>query len=119
MEALQTPAERRQRPIPITLACLFGFAGLPVAAYLLIVNRAAVLAYNGPSFFIAAAFFGSLGLAGLAGYWMMRRWGVYAYSAMTVLTILYAAISGSFSLSSSLSSVAIAAIGWAYFTQMQ
>jgi len=107
------------RPILITLCCLVGFAGLPVTAYYVIPNREAIIAFNGWSFIIALVLSGVLGLAGLIGYWMMRRWGVYLYAAMTTLSILYAIASGSFGLSTSLSSIVITAIGCYYFARMR
>ena len=107
------------RPLLVTLACLVGFAGVPMTAYIVIVNRAALVAYNGWPFIWALIVFGAMGVAGLVGYWTMRRWGLYLYAAMTALSLLYALNSGSFSLSSSLSSLAITAIGCAYYARMK
>ncbi len=107
------------RPILITLACLVGFAGLPIAAYFVIVNREAIIAFNGWSFIATMIVFGAMGVTGLIGYWLMRRWGLYLYASMTALSLLYALADGSFSLSSSLSSIAITAIGCAYYARMR
>jgi hypothetical protein len=121
MEAeTQTQLDARPpRPILITLCCLVGFAGLPVAAYFVIANRQAIIAFNGWSFIFALTIFGAIGLAGLIGYWLMRRWGLYLYATMTALSLLYAIASGSFSLTGSLSSIVITAIGCVYFTRMK
>ncbi len=35
-----------------------------------------------------------LGLIGLVGYWKMRKWGVYVYTTMAVLSIGYGLIVG-------------------------
>ena len=107
------------RPILITLSCLVGFAGVPVTAYYVILNHEAIIAFRGWSFIVTLILFAALGLAGLVGYWMMRRWGLYLYAAMTVLSILYAVANGSFGISTSLSSIVITAIGCAYFTRMR
>ncbi|HTW86530.1 MAG TPA: hypothetical protein VMD75_00865 [Candidatus Binataceae bacterium] len=119
MEAEIAPPARAPRPILITLCCLIGFAGVPLAAYLVFANHEAILAFNGWSFIIALTIFGSMGLAGLIGYWQMRRWGVFLYAAMTVLSLLYARESGAFNLPGSISSIAITAIGCAYFGRMK
>ncbi len=107
------------RPILITICCLIGFAGVPVTAYFVIVNREAIIAFNGWWFIFALTVFAAIGVTGLVGYWRMRRWGLYLYASMTALSLLYALASGSFSLSSSLSSIAITAIGGAYYARMR
>lgn len=43
----------------------------------------------GTSYLVVTALLGILGLAGLIGMWKMRKWGVYTYTAMTVLSIGY------------------------------
>ncbi len=103
MEPETATRARPPRPILITLCCLVGFSGLPVTAYFVIRNWEAILAFNGWSFILAVIIFGSIGLAGLIGYWQMRRWGLYLYATMTALSLLYATASGSFSLAGSLS----------------
>jgi hypothetical protein len=115
---IATPA-RAPRPILITLCCLVGFAGVPMTAYVVIRNREAIVAFSGWSFIVALTIFGSMGFAGLIGYWLMRRWGLYLYATMTALSLLYAVVSGSFNLAGSLSSIAITAIGYAYFSRME
>ena len=85
----------------------------------MIVNHEAIIAFNGWWFIVALVVFGAMGVAGLVGYWLMRRWGLYLYASMTALSLVYALASGSFSLSSSLSSLAITAIGCAYYARMR
>lgn len=124
MEAeIATPAYA-PRPILITLCCLIGFAGVPLAAYVVIANREAILAFSGWSFVIMLIVSGVARLAGLIGYWLMRRWGVYLYTTITALSIVYAVERGSLNLAgllnpSWLSSIAVAAIGCAYFSRMK
>ncbi|HUY17871.1 MAG TPA: hypothetical protein VMV15_01480 [Candidatus Binataceae bacterium] len=110
---------RPARPILITLACLVGFAGLPAAAYVMMLNWQGLVAFRGWSFIVALIIFGAIGFAGLIGYWLMRRWGLYLYASMTVLSLGYALASGTFSLVGSLGSIVITAIGCAYFTRME
>lgn len=72
----ETPiSARASRPILVTLACLFGFAGLPVTAYVMFLRWHGIVVVYGWSFIVVLAIFGALGLAGLIGYWLMRRWG--------------------------------------------
>jgi uncharacterized membrane protein (DUF2068 family) len=113
------PTAEPSRPILVTLACLVGFAGVPMTAYFVIRNGEAIIAFNGWSFIVALICFGALGLAGLVGYWMMRRWGLYLYAAMTALSLGYALVSGSFTFSGSFSSIVITAIGCLYFARMR
>jgi hypothetical protein len=118
MEPESAQPARPARPILITLACLVGFTGLPATAYVMMLNWHGIVAFRGWSFVVALTILGAIGFAGLIGYWLMRRWGLYLYASMTALSLGYALASGTFSLVGSLSSIAITAIGCAYFTRM-
>jgi hypothetical protein len=61
----------------------------------------------------------TLGLIGFIGYWRMRRWGVYFYSAMFIVSILLRLIfSEPISLLSALIPLGIIGVGFIYFNRM-
>jgi len=97
-----------KRPILITILCILGFLGV---GFPLIsdgpfksIVRDVIFQQGGPSYvpttreliiqqyssFIPILIFTTLlGLIGLVGYWKMRKWGVYVYTAMAILSIGY------------------------------
>ena len=59
----------------------------------------------------------ALGLVGLAGYWLMRRWGVYVYSAAAVLMIV-AVLAGAGPLVVAVRMAVVAGFGWFFIRTM-
>jgi hypothetical protein len=108
-------------PILIVAACAVIVAGAAIATYPLVDPgfRGAIVQAFGPSFIPFNIVFLVLGLAGAVGYWKMRRWGVYAYTAMVLISTPYNLALG-FPLGIAyLTPVAICAIGWLYFGRME
>lgn len=78
-----------KRPIIITIFCILGFLGsapmllgllLPAARAQLITQYGSIMIPISASTFI-------LGLSGIIGYWKMRKWGIYIYSVMAIISI--------------------------------
>ncbi|SRR5216684_6572167 len=85
-----------KRPTLITVLCIIGFIGVPVvlAALVIPTARDLLIQQYGVPFVPITLFLGVLGFAGLVGYWKMRKWGVYLYTTMAVLSIGYGLIVG-------------------------
>jgi hypothetical protein len=108
-------------PVLIMIACAMVVAGCLIAAYALLSPE--VLNPDtdpdeiplGPINWLFLA----LAAIGCVGYWKMRRWGVYAYTAMLVLSTTYeVATVVPFGIAY-VTPVAICAIGWFYFGRMK
>jgi hypothetical protein len=86
----------KKRPTIITVFCVIGFIGVPfVFGGLLIPSaRELLIQQYGFSFVPITVLSSLLGLIGLIGYWKMRKWGVYFYSAMAIISIGYGLIVG-------------------------
>ena len=93
---LQPNSPTAKRPKIITVFCIIGFIGAPfVFEGLLIPSARELLIQQYGIFFVPITLLSSLlGLIGLIGYWKMRKWGVYFYTAMAVISIGYGLIVG-------------------------
>jgi hypothetical protein len=110
-----------KRPLLITIFCIVGFIGAVfVALGLFIPAISQSLAQQYGASFIVVTFISLvLGLAGLIGMWLMRKWGVYAYTAMAVLSIGYGLIAGlSGGILSYIIPVVVVITGFAYLKRM-
>jgi hypothetical protein len=108
-------------PVLIMIACALLVAGLLITIIALSsaeLSGSATDEYDAPLGPINWIFL-LLALVGCVGYWKMRRWGVYAYTAMVVLSTAYdVMIEVPFGIAY-LTPVAICAIGWLYFGRMK
>jgi hypothetical protein len=75
--------ETHSRPVAITVICVLGFLGL-IPSFLLIFSpvAASIGAWYPP--FLALASLG--GLVSFSGMWLMKKWGVYAYTGLATLS---------------------------------
>jgi hypothetical protein len=71
------------RPVAITVICIIGFIGL-IPSVLLIFSPVAssIGAWYPP--FLALASIG--GLISFIGMWLMKKWGVYTYIGLTIMS---------------------------------
>jgi len=112
--------QKSKRPIIITIFCIIGFIGIPITLLGLLIpaSRDLIIQQYGFSFVPITIFTTLLGLAGLIGYWMMRKWGLYAYTSMAILSIGYGFIIGiPFNLGY-IMPIIMVIIGFFYFKQM-
>ena len=76
-------AEKSSRPAAITVICIIGFLGL-IPAFLLIFSPASSsIGVWYPPFLALASV---SGLVSFIGIWLMKKWGVYAYTGLTSLS---------------------------------
>jgi hypothetical protein len=116
------PAQPPVRPTRFTIWCILGVVNAIYTVWWLFTPAgagatAAAANLTGEAFlggmFIATA----LGLVGIAGYWLMRRWGVYVYSAAAVLMAV-AVVAGAAPLVVAIRMVVVAGFGWFFIRNM-
>ncbi|MBU2218893.1 hypothetical protein KKG15_00105 [Patescibacteria group bacterium] len=85
-----------KRPKLITVFCIIGFIGVSfiLAGLFMPTARQLLIQQYGVLFIPVTLLTTSLGLIGLIGYWKMRKWGVYVYTSMAVISIGYGLIVG-------------------------
>jgi hypothetical protein len=120
MSDAREESHRRYPPVLIMIACGLLVAGCLIALYALLspLSFGPTTDADAPGFGPLNWIFLLLAALGCVGYWKMRRWGVYTYTAMVVLSTAYdLAIEVPFGVAY-LTPVAICAIGWLYFRRM-
>lgn len=80
-----------QRPPVITAVCVIGFLGPLFLAPALVSGAAEQVGYWYPLYLI----FGALvGVACMAGMWVMKRWGAYGYAGFAALNQVVMLVAG-------------------------
>lgn len=114
--------EKGRRPLAITIVCILGFLGLAVVLLGLMTSSIREQAINefGILSIIFSVIIGLAGAGGLIGCWLMRKWGVYLYTAAQAISLLINFFTqGSRALTGSILSVAVIVILFAYFKKMR
>ena len=77
-----------QRPLLITIVCIFGFIGFATMFVALLIPsiRNLLVQRHGILFIFLSALTLIFGVAGLIGYWKMNRWGIYLYFIMAIIS---------------------------------
>ena len=79
----------RMRPGIITFFCILGFIGAAITAAILMISASA----SNPTTWLGTLIITSLVIilevVGLIGYWRMRKWGVYVYTAVQIFYAIY------------------------------
>lgn len=110
------------RPLAITIVCILGFLGLAVVLLGLMNSSIRERAINefGILPMIFSVIIGLAGAGGLIGCWLMRKWGVYLYTAAQVISLLLNFFTqGSRALTGSIFSVVVIVILFAYLKRMR
>ena len=95
--AKKKKSEKGKRPLLITIFCILGFIVVFITLiYFLIISGSTsavpifpINLYGGVFYPFPIIFFPLCGLAGLIGYWKMRKWGVYVYAGTTVVKFFF------------------------------
>ena len=117
-ETSQSPA-KGERPLAITIFCIIGI-GILVVSLLAIPTVATLLtekvgAWYAP--FLIVSFL--ITLACFIGYWMMKRWGVYLYTAIFAIGTAVSVFFGlPISLPGLIVPVLVIILGFAYIKRM-
>jgi hypothetical protein len=109
-------AAQMGRPVAITILCVVSALGA-VAAIVMVFTEAAraIGAWYPPCLALSAV----IGAACTVGFWLMRRWALYLYTAMFVVNQIVLFAMGLWSISVLILPVIVIAIGFAYFSRMR
>jgi hypothetical protein len=104
------------RPVPITAICIVGIIGVLGSIYLIFSGATQDLPSWYPALLAVSAL---VGLVCMIGLWMMRRWAVYAYTAMFVVNQVILLASGLWMLMAFVIPLIIVIIMFAYLSRMR
>jgi hypothetical protein len=110
------------RPMRFTIWCALGVLNAVYTVWWLF-TPAAFAATGGTPTVMGDTFIGAtlvataLGLLGLAGYWLMRRWGVYVYTGAALLMVA-AVLVGAGPMVVAIRMAVVAGFGWFFIRTM-
>lgn len=78
----QVAENPHKRPVAITIICILGFIGAALTLPALFIEQVRNIAPWYPVLLVAST---AIGLACMIGLWMMRKWAVYTYTALTLV----------------------------------
>jgi hypothetical protein len=119
---MPAPSHPPVRPTRFTIWCVLGVVNAAYTIWWLFTPAGQAVTAAGSNF-LGDAFVGgtllatALGLIGIAGYWLMRRWGVYVYSAAAVMMVL-AVVAGAGPLVVAIRMAVVAGFGWFFIRTM-
>lgn len=118
MQEQSSPTSHR-RPVLITILCVLAI-GATVISFPLLAYRASLVAERqGVGYAIQLALSLHATVISLIGYWKMRRWGVYLYTAAFVLGSGWGLATGaSFTIAGVVTPLGIIALGLCYIRRM-
>ena len=110
-----------KRPLLISILCIVAyiFVLLIIAGFFMPETRASIVAKYGLSYVVINGLIAAVGYAGLAGYWAMRRWGIYVYGVMTVLSLAHQLVAGNMNILYHIGHVLILSMGFVYIKRMR
>jgi hypothetical protein len=115
-------ALRPERPLIITIICILGFIG-SAAGFLVgiiaLIGGSLILGGFGMILGILILAIMLLNFWPLIGLWNMQKWGVIWYTVLTVISLVFSLINGTFSWWTLLINIAVIAICFSYYKQMQ
>jgi hypothetical protein len=106
----------RARPVAITVICVIGFIGIVATFFIMFSEAARALA---PWYLPLLAVSAVIGLASFIGLWMMRRWGLYLYTALSAVVQAILLTGGLWQPTSLLLPAIVIGIGFYYAGKMR
>jgi hypothetical protein len=104
------------RPIAITVLCIFSAIGVLFVIPLLFSQAAwSIGSWYPPSLAVSAI----IGGACTVGFWLMRRWALYLYTAMFVVNQIILLAMGIWTISALILPAIVLAIGFYYLSRMR
>lgn len=115
------------RPLLITLICLWWFIAVPIGALLSIIEISRVLSTPGASEALRASYVGlgvytgvlGLGVVSMIGLWHMRKWSVIALGILFGGSQLIALLGSGWSVGGFLAWLIAVIMGIAYYSKMK
>jgi hypothetical protein len=114
MSLFQQPAAGR--PLPITIVCVIGFIGALFTIPAMFTDIPGQLHPWYPSLLLFSTVVGAVCLV---GFWKMRRWAVYTYTAFTIVTQGVLFQMGHWNLFAIVPPGSVIAIGFIYLPRMR
>jgi hypothetical protein len=104
------------RPIPITILCVLSAIGVLFVIPMLFSQAAwSIGAWYPPCLALSAI----IGAVCTVGFWLMRRWALYLYTAMFVVNQILLLTMGVWSISALILPAIVVGVGFAYFSRMR
>jgi hypothetical protein len=104
------------RPIPITILCVVSAIGVVFVIPMIFSDVARLVgAWYPPCLALSAV----VGAACTVGFWLMRRWALYLYTAMGVINQIVLLAMGVWSITALILPAIVIAIGFAYHSRMR
>jgi len=115
-------ALKPERPLIITIICILGFIGAAVGflvGIIALIGGSLILGGFGMILGILILAIMLLNFWPLIGLWNMQKWGVIWYTVLAVISLVFSLINGTFSWWTLLINMAVIAICFTYYNQMQ
>lgn len=104
------------RPVAITVLCILSAIGVLFTVPLIFSGAAAMIGAWYPPYLVFSAL---IGAACTVGFWLMRRWALYLYTAMVVITQIVLLAMGAWSIFALIIPAIVVGIGFAYSSRMR
>ncbi|HXP03204.1 MAG TPA: hypothetical protein VN808_03720 [Stellaceae bacterium] len=104
------------RPIPITILCVLSAIGAVFVIPVIFTDAARSIGAWYPPYLAASAI---IGAACTVGFWLMRRWALYLYTAMVVINQIVFLAMGVWTIMALILPAIVVGIGFAYFSRMR
>lgn len=104
------------RPIPITILCVVCAIGVVFVIPMIFSDVAQSIGAWYPPCLAASAV---IGAACTVGFWLMRRWALYLYTAMFVINQIVLLAMGVWSMTALVLPAIVIGIGFAYYGRMR
>jgi hypothetical protein len=106
----------RGRPVPITIICVLSAIGLAFAIPLIFSDVARAIGAWYPPFLAIATIVGAICTV---GFWLMKKWSVYLYTAMFVVNQVVMIVMGIWTILALLLPAIVVVIAFAYLPRMR
>lgn len=95
---MNSSASKTERPTSITVICVIGLIGSIFTAIMAFTPVLDYLADIYPWYPAYMGFVGAAGIACMIGFWLMKKWALYTYCGLMVLSLLVMLIIGMFNI---------------------
>jgi hypothetical protein len=106
----------RGRPVPITIICVLSAIGLVFAIPLIFSDLARAIGAWYPPFLAVATIVGAISTV---GFWLMKKWSVYLYTAMFVVNQVVLIVMGIWTIPALLLPAIVVVIAFTYLPRMR
>lgn len=116
---MENTANRTMRPTSITLICVLGFVGaLEISWAILYPSISTTLQRLGLGFSLYLTFSALFLFICMIGLWLMKKWGVYTYTALSVINQVVLVFLGRWNIGALLIPAIVLYIGYRHLSKM-